>query len=75
MLSDWKHPESKDGPNRYCLLSPCGAFTICKIGTADGYRYELWKGKEQVRVNLPSALAAWGEWTRIASTKTKPLAA
>lgn len=40
----------------YCIRN--GNYTICKIGTADGVRYELWKLKEQLAVNLPSAQAA-----------------
>lgn len=42
--------------SEYCIRN--GDYTICKIGGADGYRYELWKLTEQLVVNLPSAQAA-----------------
>lgn len=42
--------------SEYCIRN--GDYTICKIGTADGVRYELWQLKEQIEVNLPDAHAA-----------------
>jgi hypothetical protein len=44
----------------YCIRN--GDYTICRIGGADGSRYELWKLKEQLAVNLPSAQAAIEVW-------------
>lgn len=34
----------------YCIRS--GDYTICKIGSADGWKYELWHLSEQISVNL-----------------------
>lgn len=42
--------------SEYCIRR--GDYTICKIGSADGWRYELWLLKEQLAVNLLSAQAA-----------------
>lgn len=42
----------------YCIRN--GDYTICRIGGADGWRYELWRLGEQLIVNLPSAEAAIG---------------
>jgi hypothetical protein len=42
--------------SEYCIRR--GDYTICKIGGADGWRYELWHLTEQQEVNLPSAEAA-----------------
>jgi len=42
--------------SEYCIRR--GEYTICKIGSADGWRYELWRLSEQLAVNLPSAEAA-----------------
>jgi hypothetical protein len=42
--------------SEYCIRN--GDFTIVRIGGADGYRYELWKLKEQLEVNLITAEAA-----------------
>lgn len=49
-------PEGWQFVSEYCIRN--GDYTICKIGTADGVRYELWKLKEQLFVNLPTAQAA-----------------
>lgn len=46
----------------YCLTR--GDFTIVRIGTADGVRYELWKLKEQLAVNLPTAESAIDLWIK-----------
>lgn len=40
----------------YCIKRD--DFTICRVGGAEGYRYELWNLTEQLVVNLPSAQAA-----------------
>jgi hypothetical protein len=43
----------------WCIRSDDGRFTICKYGIADDeYRYELWKGKDQLSVGMPTALDA-----------------
>lgn len=70
-MQGWEHPiDPKTGkPNRYCLVSPCGKYTICKIGGADGFRYELWVGKEQVSIGHTSAEAAMADLPRITSTR------
>jgi hypothetical protein len=41
-----------------------GDFTICRVGLADGWRFELWKFREQLAVNLASvdmAIEVWRE--------------
>jgi hypothetical protein len=54
------------------MRSADGLWTICKIGIGDGeYRYELWKGRNQIVVNLPSADAAIREHTsRLGTSRT-----
>jgi hypothetical protein len=49
-------PDGWEFVSNYCIKR--GDFTICRIGGADGWRYELWKLTEQLEVNLPSAEAA-----------------
>jgi hypothetical protein len=49
-------PDGWDFVSNYCIKR--GDFTICRIGGADGWRYELWKLSEQLEVNLPDAEAA-----------------
>lgn len=49
-------PEGWEYVSDYCIRR--GDFTICRIGGADGWRYELWHLTEQLAVNLPSAQAA-----------------
>lgn len=39
--------------SEYCIRR--GDYTVCKIGSADGWTYELWKLNEQLVVNLPTA--------------------
>jgi hypothetical protein len=46
-------PDGWEYVSEYCIKRD--DFTICRIGSADGMRYELWKLKEQLAVNLPSA--------------------
>ena len=38
--------------SEYCIRR--GDYTVCKIGGAEGWRYELWRLTEQLAVNLPS---------------------
>lgn len=40
----------------YCIRR--GDYTVIKIGSADGWRYELWQLNEQLVVNLQSAEVA-----------------
>lgn len=49
-------PDGWEFVSDYCIKR--GDFTICRIGGADGWRYELWRLNEQLEVNLPSAQAA-----------------
>lgn len=49
-------PEGWEFVSDFCIRN--GDFTICRIGTVDGRRYELWKLSEQLAVNLLSAQAA-----------------
>lgn len=49
-------PEGWAYVSDYCIKRD--DFTICRIGSADGWRYELWHLKEQLEVNLPSTQAA-----------------
>jgi len=46
----------------YCIKR--GDFTICRIGSAAGWTYELWRLKENLAVNLPTAQAAIEAWGR-----------
>lgn len=39
--------------SEYCIRR--GDYTICKIGGASGWSYELWHLTEQLAVNRPSA--------------------
>jgi hypothetical protein len=48
--------ESWETVDSYCRRS--GAFTVAKVGSASGWRYELWHGKEQVSVNHMTAQEA-----------------
>ena len=53
----WEMCKSKEGvPNPYAIRR--GEWTVCRIGSASGWSYELWSGKQQIEVNLPSAQAA-----------------
>jgi hypothetical protein len=53
----WEMCKSKEGvPNPYAIQRD--EWTVCRIGGANGWTYELWHGKEQVAVNLPNAQAA-----------------
>ena len=58
-------PEGWEYVSEYCIKR--GDFTICRIGGADGVRYELWKLSEQLEVNLPSAEEAIELWIKCAS--------
>jgi hypothetical protein len=49
-------PDGWEYVSDYCIKR--GDYTICKIGSADGWRYELWRLTEQIAVNMPSAQAA-----------------
>jgi hypothetical protein len=73
-MSNGKSRDLPDGWERlsdWCIRSPDGLWTICKIGAAKGYVYELWHLKNQIVVNLPSADAAIREHTlRQASSHT-----
>lgn len=41
----------------YHEASDCGRYTVCAIGPKP-YRFESWRGKENLAVNLDSAAAA-----------------
>ena len=48
--------------SNYCLRN--GDYTICKIGGADGWKYELWRLTDQTAVNLltlETAIEVWRE--------------
>ncbi len=49
-------PEGWEFVSEYCIRN--GDYTIVRIGNAAGWSYELWRLKEQLVVNLPSAQAA-----------------
>lgn len=56
----WSQCKNRDGvPNPYAIQRD--DFTICRIADT----YELWRGKEQLAVNLPSAQAAIDEWQKV----------
>lgn len=59
----------------YCWTN--GEYNICKVGTANGMKYELWHAKKrlQLAVNLPNSKAALAEWRRLtASLESSPTA-
>jgi hypothetical protein len=61
--------------NAYCIRSECGQWTVCKIGGADGWRYELWNLKEAVAVGMNSAAEAIRECeSRRMSSSSAPAA-
>jgi hypothetical protein len=66
-------PEGWEYVIDYCIKN--GEYTICRIGGADGWRYELWRAKEQISVNLPTCADAILAYENGLSTKTDPLAA
>ncbi len=39
--------------NRYSVRSL--GYTLCKVGSAVGWTFEVWKGREQLKVGLGSA--------------------
>lgn len=47
----------------YCIRSPCGEYTICKIGLKDGWRFELWKGRNCVKDSMLTAQEAIRAYT------------
>lgn len=49
-------PDGWEYVSDYCVRN--GDYTICRVGGADGWRYELWRLSEQLDVNLESAQAA-----------------
>jgi hypothetical protein len=58
-------PDGWEFVSEYCIRN--GEFTICRYGTADGWRYELWQLKEQLAGNLPSSQAAIDLWMKCSS--------
>jgi hypothetical protein len=66
-------PEGWEYVSDYCIKN--GEYTICRIGGADGWSYELWRMKEQISVNLPTSADAISAYENGLSTKTDPLAA
>jgi hypothetical protein len=56
--------------SRWCLRSPCGDYTVCKIGLAEGWRYELWKGKSQIVVGMSTAADAIREYNRLITSSS-----
>ena len=44
--------------SEWCLQSECRTYTVTKYGTADGWLYEAWLGKEMLGTRLPSSEAA-----------------
>lgn len=55
-----KLPDGWTRVSNYCIRN--GNYTICKIGGADGYRYELWRLTDQLAVNLETLEAAIEVW-------------
>lgn len=39
----------------YHEASDCGGYTVCAIGGRDGVKFEAWRGKQQLAVNLETA--------------------
>ena len=55
--------------SRWCIRSADSLYTICKIGLGDNeYRYELWKGNEQLSVGMSTAQDAIRLHTSIMGT-------
>lgn len=40
---------------QYHETSDIGGYTVCAIGGAEGWRFEVWCGREQIAVRLPTA--------------------
>jgi hypothetical protein len=49
-------PDGWSYVSEYCIKRD--DYTVIRVGNADGWSYELWRLKEQLFVNLPSAQAA-----------------
>jgi hypothetical protein len=58
-------PDGWEFVSDYCIRR--GDYTIVRIGNAGGWSYELWRLKEQLFVNLPSAEAAIEVWHETSS--------
>jgi hypothetical protein len=56
-MHDWERVSD------WCIRSPCGEYTIAKIGLVEGWRYELWHGKNQIVVGMLSASEAIRAYT------------
>jgi hypothetical protein len=48
-MSVWKRVSD------WCIRSKDGRFTVCKYGTAEGWRYECWDGKQCIAAYLMTA--------------------
>lgn len=61
-------PDGWSHVSDYCIRN--GEYTICKIGGAEGWRYELWRLSEQLTVNLltlDAAIEVWREMPTLSS--------
>lgn len=65
MSAQPKLPEGWKRVSSYCIRN--GDYTICKIGGADGWRYELWRLTEQFAVNLLTLDAAIEVWREVSA--------
>jgi hypothetical protein len=64
-------PEGWEYVSDYCIRR--GEYTICRIGGANGFTYELWRKKKQLHVNLASSQEALSLWASL--TGSNPIAA
>jgi hypothetical protein len=64
-------PKGWSHVSEYCIRN--GDYTICKIGGADGLKYELWHLTEQMAVNLLTLNVAIEVWHEMSSLQSRDL--
>lgn len=43
--------------NAYCEISDCGEYTVAAVGSAAGWTFEPWRGKENLGVGMEAEAA------------------
>jgi hypothetical protein len=52
---NFKRGKDQDGRMGEYEISECLRYTVCRVGSARGYRYEAWFGKENLAVDFMQA--------------------